>query len=97
MIDWHSWHTRLTGASLDLDLDDELIAQLLCVGLVKRRLGRLCLTQVGSQMLREAYEAQVNRAFEERDRYRTTLAQIAEVYNGERDYPGRLARRALQS
>jgi hypothetical protein len=95
MIDWYSWQTRLSGRTIEMDLDEQLITDLCGLGLAKRRLGRLCLTRAGSDVLRHVYDGHVNKAFHERDRYRVALQRIADCYPGERDYPGELARKAL--
>jgi hypothetical protein len=96
-VDWHSWRVRFVGKRVEFDFDDgsPLVEDMAREGLIKKRLGQWCFTQLAHDILRDAYEARLNQAFRERDRYRATLMQIAEVYGGERDYPGRLARRAL--
>ena len=97
-VDWYSWRVRFVGKRVEFDFDDDsaLVVDMEAEGLIKKRLGQWCFTQLAHEILRDAYESRLNQAFRERDRYRATLVQIAEVYGGERDYPGRLARRALR-
>lgn len=95
-MDLYSWRIRLTGSDFEIE-DEELVANLVRMGWLKRRWGHYCLTRQGEQCLREGMWAMIERRYAEAQRYEEALEEISRAYPGERDYPGQLARRGLQS
>lgn len=96
MIDWHSWVVRFRGRTLEVDLDSALVDDLERLGWVRRRLGQYCLTAVGREALRRAHDHLIARELRTARRYEEALRRIAAEYPGARDYPGEIARRALE-